>query len=112
MTIEEFMEKNNIAILVKGDLKTQSFDIVKKDVELESKDLFEQIILFGSVKNLRESIEGQLLPRIWSQGNTKCVICKPNEEQIVALFYDTCLGVIENYTYAKQLDIQIKELFL
>ena len=88
MNISDFIEKNDIAILAKADLGNQRFDIIKKDVELESYDLFEQLILFNSVENLMKSLSGQLLPRIWTQGNTKCVICQPNDEQIVALFYD------------------------
>ena len=111
MNISDFIEKNDIAILAKADLGNQRFDIIKKDVELESYDLFEQLILFNSVENLMKSLSGQLLPRIWTQGNTKCVICQPNDEQIVALFYDNCMDAKDNYFYAKQLDSQLKELF-
>ena len=111
MNISDFIEKNDIAILGKADLRNQRFDIIKKDVELESYDLFEQLILFNSVENLVESLNGQLLPRIWTQGNTKCAICQPNDEQIVALFYDKCMDAKDNYFYAKQLDSQLKELF-
>ena len=51
MNISDFIEKNDIAILAKADLGNQRFDIIKKDVELESYDLFEQLILFNSVEN-------------------------------------------------------------
>lgn len=73
--------------------------------------MFEQLILFSSVDNLVESLNGQLLPRIWTQGNTKCVICQPSDEQIVALFFDKCMNAKDNYFYSKQLDLQLKELF-
>jgi hypothetical protein len=111
MDISDFIEKNDIAILAKADLRNRTFDIIKKDVVLETYDLFEQLILFNSVQNLVDSINGQLLPRIWTQGNTKCVICQPNDEQIVALFYDTSMNTKDNYFYAKQLDLQLKDLF-
>ena len=111
MSISDFIEKNDIAILAKVDLINRRFEIIKKDVEIESYDLFEQLILFNSVENLLKSLNGQLLPRIWTQGNTKCVICQPNDEQIVALFYDKCMDAKENYFYAKQLDLQLKGLF-
>lgn len=111
MDISDFIEKNDIAILAKADLRNRRFDIIKKDVEVEAYDLFEQLILFNSVENLVDSINGQLLPRIWTQGNTKCVICQPNDEQIVVLFYDKCMDAKDNYFYAKQLDLQLKELF-
>lgn len=111
MDISDFIEKNDIAILVKADLRNPRFEIIKKDIELEAYDLFEQLILFNSVENLADSIDGQLLPRIWAQGNTKCVICQPNDEQIVVLFYNKCMDAKDNYFYAKQLDLQLKELF-
>lgn len=111
MNINEFIENNAIAILAKADLRYKRFDIIKKDIELESYNLFEQLILFGSVENLFESVNGQILPRIWTQGNTKCVLCQPNDEQIVALFYDNYMDAKDNYLYAKQLDSLLKELF-
>ena len=110
MNIFDLLEKNNIAIVAKADLRNQRFDIIKKDVELESYDLFEQLILFNSVENLMESLSGQLLPRMWTQGNTKCVICQPKDEEIVALFYDTYMDAKDNYFYAQQLDLLLKEI--
>ncbi len=43
-------------------------------LKLESYDLFEQLIQYGSVDSLMANIEGQILPRIWTQGNTKCKV--------------------------------------
>ncbi len=106
---DEFIEKNSIAILVKVDYRTKSFEIIKKDIGLESNELFEQLILYGNVDSLFESVKGQMMPRIWSQGKTKCVICKINEEQLVVIFYDTTMDVKDNYLFAKQLDIKIKK---
>ena len=57
MNLNEFMEKNNIVIVAKANLQEKSFEIIKNDLELESYDLFEQLILFGSIDNLMESIE-------------------------------------------------------
>lgn len=101
--VKQFMQKNNLAILAEADVKENMFHIYKINIELQSYDLFEQLILFGSVENIQHSISEQLLPRIWTQGDTKCVICRPTEEKIVCMFYDTKLGAIENYYYAKEL---------
>ena len=84
MNVEEFMKKNNIAILVEVDLKNKKMDIKKTDIELESPDLFKQLIEYGNVESLIECVEGRLLPRIWAQGNTKCIISKASEEKIIA----------------------------
>lgn len=110
MNICEFMEQNNIAIAAKADLKNKIFNISKRDVQLESFDLFEQLILYNNIDNLVAILDGQILPRIWVQGNTKCVVCKPNSEQVVAFFYDNCMDAKDNYFYAKQLDLLLKEL--
>lgn len=110
MTIIDFMEKNEIAIFAKADLKNKRFEIVKNDVELESYDLFEQLVLFGKVENLEASIEGQIMPRMWAQGNTKCAICKPNDEILIALFYDSSMDAKDNYYHTKELDKQLKEM--
>ena len=110
MNLNEFMEKNNIVIVAKANLQGKSFEIIKNDLELESYDLFEQLIIHGSVENLMENIEGQILPRIWTQGNTRCIVCRPDPNQIVALFYDNSLNVKDEYYHAKELDTLLKQL--
>ena len=110
MNIFDLLEKNNIAIVAKADLKNKRFEILKKDIEIKSYDLFEQLVLFNNIDNLMASVNGQILPRIWSQGNTKCVICQPKDEEIVALFYDTYMDAKDNYFYAQQLDLLLKEI--
>ena len=110
MNLDEFIEKNNIAIFVKADVRSKRYDIIKKDILLESYDLFEQLILYSNVDSLFECVNGQILPRIWSQGKTKCVICQISEEQLVALFYDTNMDARDNYLFAKEVDMKLKEL--
>ena len=110
MSINELIEKNNIAIVAKADLKNKRFEIIKSNLELESYDLFEQLILFGNTDTLLESVDGQILPRIWAQGNTKCVVCKPNKDQLIALFYENSMDAKENYFYAKELDSLLKDI--
>lgn len=110
MKIDEFIKKYNIAIFVAADLVNKRFDIIKTDVGMESYDLFEQLILFSDTESISEYISGQLLPRIWSQGKTKCVMSQPNDKQIIALFYDSCLDANDHYLYAKQLHAAIKTI--
>ena len=52
MNIFDLLEKNNIAIVAKADLKNKRFEILKKDIELKSYDLFEQLVLFNNIDNL------------------------------------------------------------
>ncbi|WP_022770794.1 hypothetical protein [Butyrivibrio sp. NC2007] len=110
MNINEFIEKYNIAIVAEADIENKRFEIIKRDKELESYDLFEQLILFGNVKSLVENVEGQILPRIWTQGKSKCILCQKAEGQVVALFYDCEMDAKEHYLYAKELDAIIKDI--
>jgi len=110
MNLNEFIEKNDIAIVAKANLQEKTFEIIKNDLELESYDLFEQLIVFGSVDNLMESIEGQILPRTWTQGNTRCIVCQPTTNQIMALFYNSSLNVKDEYYHAKEMDTLLKQL--
>ncbi|MCR5628171.1 hypothetical protein [Eubacterium sp.] len=110
MNISEFMEKNNVAIAAKIDLNNKIVNIIKRNISIESFDLFEQLILYSDIDDLVATIEGQILPRIWVQGNSKCVICSQNSGQLVALFYDNSMNAKDNYFYAKQLDLLLKEV--
>ena len=109
--IKELMEKNNLVFLVEVDIKSDMFHIHKGNKELESYDLFEQLILFGNTEKLSQNINGQLLPRIWTQGDTKCVICKPTDKKIVCVFYDTQLDSKEHYFYAQKLSDELNIAF-
>lgn len=110
MQIQQFMEENDIAIFVKADLNTTEFEIIHGKMEIESMDLFEQLILSGSVEKLQNSIQNQIMPRIWSQGNTKCVVCKPNESYLIALFFDTMMEMRDLYFHSRYLDFMLTKV--
>lgn len=112
MSIEEFAKEYGISIVVCAEQNNKEFNIIKSDSELEKSDLFKQLIVYNSADNLLESIKGQMLPRIWTQDDIKCVMSKPNEEQVVAMFYKSNMDAKENYFFAKQLDEKIKEIWL
>ena len=57
MNLDEFIEKNSIAILVKADYGTKRFEVIKKDIVLEANDLFEQLIFYNNEhKQYRKTI--------------------------------------------------------
>ena len=117
MTIDEFIKANNIVIFVEADLQKKVFFIRKMKLnhkQLEGDDLFElfeELILNKNTEELLKSIKGQLMPKIWRRRATYCVLCQPNDRQVIALFYDTNMNEAKNYHYAEELDSQIKELF-
>jgi hypothetical protein len=57
-----------------------------------------------SVTALDRSLQGQLLPRVWSQGDISCVVCKPTENVIVGAFCKKKSGPVEQYQMSKKLN--------
>lgn len=112
MTVDEFMEKNHIALFVKGDPKKNRFQITKTTLPLESDILFEQLILYNTAKNLWQYLKAQtLLPRNWRYGNTRCVLCRCEDKKVFyALFYNSEQDFEEDYCFAKRLDKELKEI--
>ena len=110
MIIESFFKDNNIGILVHGNAHTKQFAIIRTGVPIESECLFEQLIANSSYDAINEYLEGALLPRIWSQGNSKCIITKINNE-IIALFYDSQLKSKEHYMWAKDLSQKLNDFY-
>ena len=111
MDINRFMQENNIAILAEAQEGCDIFHMYKRDIVLESYDLFLQLVLHSNASSLSEYTDGQLLPRIWSQGAAKCVMCKPSDSKIVCMFYDSSMSAKEHYLYAKELSEKAVELF-
>lgn len=113
----EFMNDNNIAIFVEIDLQNNIMDIKRRyEEELEYYTMYYQDIIYNILDNkdlkiYDEFLEGQLLPRICSQGKTKCIYCKPNENKIICLFYDFREEYGDNYFYAKELNKKIENFY-
>ena len=103
----EFMKENKIIIFVEIDFLDNMIHIEKSDQSLEAYDLFQQLILYSDIRSCKEYIKDQILPRIWSQGNIHCILCKPNEMKLIYLFYNSHLSITENYFFAKEINKQI-----
>lgn len=114
MTIKEFIDNNGIAVFVEGDVRKNIFNITNTAISLESRVLFEQLILNNTPKSLWKYISKQkLLPRMWQQGNTKCVMCRSDKEKLIfALFYDSEQDVEKDWHFAQKLDSELKEIIL
>jgi len=70
--------------------------------------------LFRNVETLRStvsSLEGQLLPCIWTQGRASCVVCKPNSNTIVGLFFEDEGGPVERSQRANVLNFAVSARF-
>ena len=110
MSIYQFMEENEIAILAEIDVQNGESLIYKRDIELQSYDLFNQLVLYSHPDGLFASVKDQLMPRIWTQGESKCVVCLINSI-LICMFYDTNMDAKENYLFAKDLSLKLKRYY-
>ncbi|MCX7749630.1 MAG: hypothetical protein N2645_22475 [Clostridia bacterium] len=70
--------------------------------------------LFGDIdfaSKLYASMDGQVKPQSWKQGNSKCVICIPRTSIIVGLFYIEHRDTIESYNWAKKINNELIEMW-
>lgn len=73
--------------------------------------MFEQLILYWMAADFVDGISWQPLSQIWTQGNSRCVICKPADCSAAALFYDSRLSAAEHYLHALKLGAELKAVF-
>jgi len=64
---------------------------------------------YGDVKNTFASLEGQLLPRIWGQGDTYAYIHKPKDDLMVITFGSGKIDTKSNYRKSKEIDTDLIE---
>ena len=62
------------------------------------------------IQRLDQSLEGQLLPRSWGQGETIAHICKPSVHQLAILF-GTKTSLQHDYELSQHLDQALQQLF-
>jgi hypothetical protein len=88
------------AIVLDGD--SQGMFRIGNLAAIEGQGLFSA--LFGGpaeVIRLRESLEGQLLPQIWSQGGTDCFVSKLPNGVVYGVFSERPLDPVDLYRASK-----------
>jgi hypothetical protein len=108
---EAFAEKYNILFAVIVDLEKEvDYTFGSKDT-LTYEGLYNS--LFGDmeiIKKLNDSLEGQLMPQSWKQGELKCLVVKPNEKILAGLFFNDTKNAMESYKLGKQMNNELIEL--
>ena len=64
----------------------------------------------GNPKGTFDSLDGQILPRMWSQGNAYSFIHKPSPDFMVIFFSYGQLKVLEKASKSRLIDDEIAEL--
>ncbi len=107
----EIISKHNLCMLAIGCIKTGKCEVIYPRGEPVESGLLPH--LFGdaqTISSLNESLDGQLMPTIWSQGNMSCIVCKPDEERIIGAFTTEERSVVDKYKWSKELNQDILSL--
>jgi hypothetical protein len=62
-------------------------------------------------KEISAFLEGQILPRMAQQGKVCGVICKPNANTIVGMYYHDDRDIVQRFHFSKGLDAEVRELW-
>lgn len=99
---KEFTEKHNVFLAVLVDVeKGIDYTYGSKD-NLIYEGLFNS--LFGNMESiikLNKSLDGQIMPQSWKQGELKCLVVRPNDKVLIGLFYNDVDNVLESYKIGK-----------
>ena len=64
----------------------------------------------GDARTTFDSLEGQILPRIWGQGEVFAFLCKPRPDLLVIVFGRSNLPVADRYRLSKIVGAAVDEL--
>ena len=110
--ITRIMSEHQLIYAIVTDLDSGRVDTFGDKTKLKYKGLVQTLFGDGdSIRDLNTSLEGQMMPRTWGQGEDACVVCKPAESIIVGLFYHEQRELAEAYHFSQELDAQIGEVW-
>jgi hypothetical protein len=106
------LDRLNVEFAAVADLESGNIQFIGQPESVGNTDLI--TALFSdrdSVESLNRSLEGQMLPRAWSQGKVTCIICKPSTLKIVGLFVMDERDAVEQYHWSKIANEAIQSSF-
>lgn len=109
--LPNLMNRYNIVVAVIVSVGTDRKETVGDRGALDSDYVVRILFDDLSVQEIQEYLDGQILPRMSQQGRVCGVICKPNEDAIVGLYYHDERDVIQRYDVSKRLNAEIRELW-
>lgn len=110
--IVELMDKCDLALVVVASLRTGACDMESGGRALPMTDLIRD--LFGdiqAVQSLNASLQGQIMPTIWSQGDVSCYVCKPTDDIVVGAFATNKRDAAADYWRSKKVDEELAALW-
>lgn len=111
-TFRGVLETFNVRLAVIVDLPSGTIQFVGDLEAVDYTDLISSLFADReTVESLNRSLEGQTLPRVWSQGKASCIVCKPADETIVGLFVMDELDTLQQYHRSKKADEAVRLSF-
>lgn len=111
-TLVEILESLDVQFAAVANLESGEIQFFGEQSAVGDTDLIRSLFADReTIESLNRSLDGQLLPRTWSQGSVSCVIFKPVKEMMVGLFVTDERSAIEQYRWAKQADEVIRTSF-
>ncbi len=110
--LASLVDEFGIAVAIVASVDDGAVVMIGQSTALEYDDLAEQ--LFGDagrIAELNRSLEGQILPQMWSQGSVSCVVCKPDPHSIVGFIYHETRSVVEQYRWSKAVNDRVEALW-
>lgn len=109
---EERLREWNVPFAIIADLETGNAIRVGCSTGLEFDDLVNTLFRDAeAILATSRYLEGQILPRIWNQGQESCVLCKPNDQTLVGLFLSDQRNPVEKYRWFQQLNSGVVNAF-
>ncbi len=111
-TFNDVLETLNVPLAAIADLGSGEVQIIGAPEVVDNTDLISTLFADKeTVESLNRSLEGQILPRAWSQGKVSCIVCKPTVETIVGLFVMDDLDAVQQYHWSKKANEAIRLSF-
>ena len=105
-----FMKENGIAVFAEAD-RTTGVVHIEKLGDLESWDLFQQLVLYSDVETLCDSTRSQFPFQVWGQGGTGCLLSWLDGGRAVALFFDSELSGAAFTKWVSELNQKVRTLY-
>ena len=105
-----FMKENGIAVFAEADRTTGAVHIEKLG-DLESWDLFQQLVLYSDVETLCDSTGRHFPFQVWGQGGTGCLLSWLDDGRAAALFFDSKLSGAAFTKWVRELDQKVRVLY-
>lgn len=105
-----FMKENGIAVFAEADRISGAVHIEKLG-DLESWDLFQQLVLYSDVETLCDSTRSRFPFQVWGQGDTGCLLSWLDGVRATALFFDSELSGAAFTEWVRELDQKVRVLY-